>query len=304
MIPDLRLKIANCEFSNPCLTASGTYGWGDKFISVLNKIGGFITKGITLTPREGNPPPRIWEVPGGIVNAIGLENPGAVYFANHILPNLSKLQTKIIVNILGTSVEEFETLVKILDRPEVSGFELNLSCPNVKEGGLSFSLSPRNLAKVVSAVRKQTKKLLICKLSAGITDLLTIAQVCEKEGADALTLLNSLPAFVISSETFKSCLGSPNGGLSGPALKPFVLFCLHKVREVVSLPLIACGGITNYHDALESLIVGASLFQVGSINLINPFAPIEILEGLKRFLKEKGIPSVRSLIGKLESPEG
>ncbi|MEO0098141.1 MAG: dihydroorotate dehydrogenase [candidate division WOR-3 bacterium] len=298
--PDLRVRIGNYEFSNPCLVASGTYGWGENFPSVISKVGGFITKGLTLSPREGNPPPRIWEVKGGIVNSIGLENPGAIYFVNNILPNLKKLPTKIIANLAGSSVEEFETLVKILDLPEIYGFELNLSCPNVKEGGIFFSLSPKSAQRVIRATRRLTKKLLIAKLSPCLTDLLALAHLCAEEGVDALTLINSLPALVISSETFKPCLGGKTGGLSGPFLKPFVLFCIQKVKEVVSIPIIGCGGITNYSDALEYLITGASLFQVGSQNLLNPFTPLEIIEGIKRYLKEKEIWAVEDLINKLE----
>lgn len=297
---NLSIRIGNWEFSNPCLTASGTYGWGENFPVVLSKVGGFITKGLTLSPREGNPSPRIWEVQGGIVNSIGLENPGAIYFVNNILPSLTKLATKIIVNIAGSSVEEFETLIKILDLPEITGLELNLSCPNVKEGGIAFSLSPKSCQRVVRSARRITKKLLIPKLAAGLTDLLELGRICEGEGADALTLINSLPALVISAKTFKPCLGGKTGGLSAPCLKPFVLYCIQKVREVVSIPIIGCGGITNHYDALEYLIAGASLFQVGSQNLINPFAPIEILEGIKKYLKERDIPDVKLIINKLE----
>ncbi len=297
---DLRVRIGDLTFSNPCLVASGTYGWGRGFSSVLNKVGGFVTKGVTLSPREGNPPPRIWEARGGIVNSIGLENPGAIHFVNEILPALAKLKTKIIVNLAGFSCEEFETLIKILDQDEVCGFELNLSCPNVKEGGISFSQSPKTCQKVVRISRRTTKKLIIPKLSGALCDLLELARICEREGSSAITLINSLPALVISTETFKPCLGGGSGGFSGPALKPFALYCLRRVREVVNIPLIGCGGIHNYIDALEFILAGASLFQVGSANLINPFTPIEVIEGMKGFLKAKGFWEVKGLINKLE----
>ncbi len=297
--PDLRIRIGEVEFSNPCLTASGTYGFGERFPQVLNRLGGFIPKGITLLPRVGNPPPRIWEGSGGIVNSIGLENPGVIYFTNNILPKLSHLNTKIILNIAGFAIEEFATLIKILDGPVVSGFELNLSCPNVPDGGISFSQNPKSVAKILQETRKMTRKLLIPKLSPVFNNLLELAHICEEEGSSAITLINSLPSLVVDLERFQPFLGGRTGGLSGPAIKPFALYCINKVKEVLKIPIIGCGGIMNYQDALEYILAGASLFQVGSANLINPFTPIEIIEGLKRYCREKEFPDIKRLINKL-----
>lgn len=297
---DTKIKIKNVVFPNPILLASGTYGLGIDFVSVINKVGGFVTKGITLTPCPGNPPPRIYELPGAILNSIGLENPGAITFRNKIIPSL-RFSCPLIVNIAGFTIDDFVTLVKIIDCEQVAGFEINVSCPNVKTGGVAFGQDPRLTGQIVKTVRRTTKKLLITKLTANFIDPVNTAKAAENEGSDAISLINTLYGVAIDSHTGKYFLGGKTGGLSGPALKPFALFCIERVSNAVKIPIIGGGGITTATDVCEFMLAGSSLIQIGSINLINPFAALTILEDLKEFLKVNKIEKIKSLIGKVRS---
>ncbi|MEO0115693.1 MAG: dihydroorotate dehydrogenase [candidate division WOR-3 bacterium] len=299
---DMTIRIKNITFANPVLLASGTYGLGKDFVTVINKVGGFITKGITLLPRTGNPPPRIYELPGAILNSIGLENPGAHAFRTNIMPRLRFL-CPLIINIAGFSIDEFSTLVKILDCERVAGFEINVSCPNVKTGGTIFGQDPKQTAQIVKAVRRATKKLVITKLTANFINPAITAKAAEDEGSDAVSLINTLYGLAIDIENNQYFLGGKVGGLSGPALKPFALYCIERVRESTVIPIIGCGGITNATDIVEFILAGASLVQIGSINLINPFAALTILDDLQEYMKAKKIETIRTLIGRIRSSD-
>ena len=274
--------IAGVRFQNPILLASGTFGFGLEFPDVVRKMGGIVTKGVTLQPRAGNPPPRIWEVPAGIINSVGLENPGAAEFARSIAPQLSFGAARVIVNVAGFTPEEFAVIIRQTDGKNVTGFELNVSCPNVKEGGVAFGQDPKLVARIVRLARKQTKKLLITKLTANFVDPVTTAKAAAGEGSDAVTVINTLNALVIDTRTGQPVLGGITGGLSGPAIRPFALFCVHRVAQAVKIPVIGCGGISSADDVVQFLLAGASLVQIGSINLVNPSAGLEILDQLRK----------------------
>lgn len=297
---DMKVKIKNVVFTNPILLASGTYGLGEDFVSVINKVGGFVTKGITLNPCSGNPPPRIYELPGAILNSIGLENPGAFQFRNKVIPRL-RFACPLIVNIAGFTIDDFVTLVKILDCDRVAGFEVNVSCPNVKAGGVAFGQDPKLIGRIIKDVRRTTKKLIITKLTANFVDPAKTAKAAEDEGSDAISLINTLYGLAIDHKTGEYFLGGKVGGLSGPALKPFALFCVERVSKEIKIPIIGGGGITNASDVCEFLFAGASLVQIGSINLINPFVPLAILEDLAEYMKTNQIKTIRTLIGRIRS---
>uniref|UniRef100_A0A7C6EA09 Dihydroorotate dehydrogenase n=1 Tax=candidate division WOR-3 bacterium TaxID=2052148 RepID=A0A7C6EA09_UNCW3 len=291
---DLKVTIKNVVFANPVLLASGTYGLGEDFVSVINKAGGFVTKGITLAPSPGNPPPRIYELPGAILNSIGLENPGAFAFRKKIIPRL-RFACPLIVNIAGFSVEDFVTLVKIIDCERVLGFEVNVSCPNVAKGGAAFGQDPKQVSQIIKGVRRTTKKLIITKLTANFVDPAETAKAAWDEGSDAISLINTLYGLAIDAKTGKYFLGGRVGGLSGPALKPFALFCVERVSRAVNIPIIGGGGITNATDVCEFLLAGASLVQIGSINLINPFTVLAILEDLEEYMRNNQIKTIKDL---------
>jgi dihydroorotate dehydrogenase (NAD+) catalytic subunit len=297
---NLTVRIKDTVFANPILLASGTYGYGKDFVSVINKVGGFISKGITLSPRDGNPPPRIYELPGAMINSVGLENPGAVTFRNKILPQLN-FSTPLIVNIAGFDIADFPTLVKILDCERIAGFEINISCPNVKTGGATFGQDPKITEQIIKAVRRETRKLVITKLTANFIDPALTAQAAEAAGSDAVSLINTLYGLAIDSKEKKYFLGGKVGGLSGPALKPFALFCVERVSKMIKIPVIGCGGITSATDVWEFMLAGASLVQIGSVNLINPYAALEILKDLKKYMKIHKIKAIKKIIGKIRS---
>jgi len=279
-----KIKIKNLIFKNPIILASGTFSFGDKFISVANEMGGIVTKGITLLPRVGNPPPRICETPAGILNSVGLENPGVDKFCKEILPRLQSLKTNLIVNISANSAKEFSILAQKLNDTNIDALEINISCPNIKDKDCNKMIGqdPKATYEAVKAVRKQTKKTIITKLTANFIDPLLTAQAANDAGTDAICLINTLYGLAIDSKTGKPFLGGITGGLSGPAIKPFALYCVWHVASKVKLPIIGCGGIVSADDVLEYLHAGSKLVEVGSANLRNPYAGLEILKEINR----------------------
>jgi dihydroorotate dehydrogenase (NAD+) catalytic subunit len=273
------VNIGRTVFANPVLAASGTFGFGLAFPAVANKLGGVVTKGITLEPRAGNAPPRICEFAGGIINSVGLENPGVRRFRDEVLPGLAGLRCRLVVNVAGFTVEEYRGLVLRLAHKRVDGFELNVSCPNVSEGGTVFGQSPRLVEKITSLVRKATDKTIIVKLTANFVDPAETARAAETAGADAVTVINTLFGLALD-ESGAPLLGARTGGVSGPALKPFALYCVDRVCRAVRIPVIGCGGIMDARDARDFLAVGAKMVQVGTASLVNPRAAAEIVSEL------------------------
>jgi dihydroorotate dehydrogenase (NAD+) catalytic subunit len=302
MAPDLTVNIAGLRMKNPVMTASGTFGYGREYQTFfdLNRLGALVTKGVSLKPMAGNPPPRICETASGMLNAIGLENVGVEAFILDKLPFLSTLKIPVIVNILGHSLKEYPEVARRLNgQPGIAALEINISCPNVARGGLAFGADPRLAAKVVSTVRKATTLPLITKLTPQVTDIGLIARAVEEAGSDALSLINTLPAMAVDIRTRKSRLGRISGGFSGPAIKPVALRLVYLAAQAVKIPVIGLGGIRTAEDALEFLMVGAQAVQIGTANFIRPTAGLEIIEGLRRFLTEQGIPKIDDLIGSL-----
>ena len=301
--PDLRVKIGPMELKNPVLTASGTFGYGREFSSLidLDLLGGIVVKGVSLKPREGNPPPRIVETPCGMLNAIGLANVGLESFLKEKLPWLQGLNTAVIVNIYGHTVEEYGAVAAGLRGVEgISAIEVNISCPNVEEGGMAFGTDPDISAKVTECVVKEADKPVIVKLSPNVTDIRKIAVAVESAGADALSLTNTLTGMAIDIEKRVPKLANISGGLSGPAIRPVALFMVHQVVKSVKIPVIGIGGIVDYRDALEFLIAGARAIQIGTANFVNPKASLDIIEGLERFCQDKGIDRIEDVIGTLK----
>lgn len=278
-----RVVLKGVEFASPVLTASGTWGFGLEFRSISNRLGGIVTKGITLEPRQGNPPPRIWEFAGGIVNSVGLENPGVEEYIQRILPSQERLKCRVIVNIAGLAPEEFGELAQRLVHPRIDALELNLSCPNVKEGGVLFGQSPRLVERITRLVRRSTTKPVIVKLTGNFVDPVETAKAAAAGGADAVTLINTLHALVLNPDGSRF-LGGRTGGMSGPALKPFALFCVERVATAVGVAVIGCGGIMSGQDARDFLNAGACMVQVGSASLRNPSAPWQVQRELRRLL--------------------
>jgi len=302
--PNLKTDIGGIELENPVMTASGTFGYAVEFEELvdLNRLGGIIVKGLSLKPSMGNKPPRIVETACGLLNAIGLENVGIEAFAKEKLPFLKKLSTPVFTNIYGKSISDYALLAARIDElNEIAGIEVNISCPNVKAGGLAFGVVPETAAEVVSAVRKKTSKPLIVKLSPNVTDITQIARAVEGAGADSLSLVNTITGMSIDIETRRSKLANITGGLSGPAIKPVALRMVWQVAQSVKIPVIGVGGIMCAKDALEFLIAGAAAVQVGTASFVNPHATIDIIEGIEGFLREKKISSVRDIVGTLET---
>ena len=312
---NLETTIGKIKFKNPVLVASGTFGYAQEFEKLidLKKLGGIVTKTLTLKPRLGNPPQRIVETPSGMLNAIGLQNVGVAKFVEDKLPYLAGLKVPIIASVMGYSVEEFVGCVKALDHcAAISGFELNLSCPNVSYGSAkkkadsSLTSSARMFAhdaalieQVVSATRKITQKTLIAKLGPDVSDIAEMAVAAERAGADAVALINTFVAMVIDVKTRKPVLANKTGGLSGPCVRPVAVRMTWEAAKAVKIPVIGIGGIMNAHDALEFLIAGASAIQVGTANFMNPQASMEILKGLEDFLKKEKIANLKNLIGSI-----
>ncbi len=298
----LKVKIKNLTFKNPLIAASGTVGYGreyEKFFP-LSSLGGIALKGTTKEKRKGNASPRIVETESGILNSVGLENPGIDELLNIHLPYLLDKNTRIIANIGGSSFKEYEHIAEKLDSSSVDAIELNISCPNLKNGGMSFGTCPENVEKIVSMVRKKTKKFLIVKLSPNVSSISEIAKAAESSGADAISLINTLLGMKINIKTRRPILKNNTGGLSGPILLPVAVRMVWQARKAVLIPIIGCGGISSFEDALEIIMAGASLFQIGSILFKDPTAPITILNDLNNWLVENKIKNISEISGSVQ----
>ena len=301
---DARVHIGQVCFDNPVMVASGTFGYAVEFEGLvdINAIGAIVTKTVTLEPRPGNPPPRIVETPSGMINSIGLPNVGVEQFITEKMPFLSTLTTRIIVNVAGKVNEEFAQIVARLDEvPGIDGYELNYSCPNVKEGGLSFSADPAIAEKVTKLVRQKTKRLVIAKLTPNVTSIGEIGQAVQNGGADAISAINTLVGMAVDINSRKPKIATITGGLSGPAIKPVALAKVFELVQCVNIPVIAIGGIMSWQDALEFLIVGARAIQVGTANFMDPGAATKILDGLLSYCRENGISRIVDVIGTLKT---
>lgn len=300
---DLSVNIGKMNMANPVMTASGTFGYGLEFQDFvdLEKIGGIIVKGTTLHHREGNPYPRMAETPMGMLNAVGLQNKGVHYFVEHIYPTIKDIRTNMIVNVSGSQVEDYAETASIINELEnIPAIELNISCPNVKQGGMAFGVTARGAAEVVSAVRKAYKKTLIVKLSPNVTDITEIARAVEGAGADSVSLINTLLGMAIDAEKRKPVLSTITGGMSGAAVKPIALRMVWQVANAVKIPVIGLGGIMNWKDAVEFLLAGATAIQIGTANFIDPAVTVKVAAGIDDYLNRHGYASVRDIIGALE----
>ena len=302
--PNLSVDFAGIKLKNPVLTASGTFGYGEEYADFvdLNRLGGVIVKGISWKPIAGNPPPRIWETPSGMLNAIGLENPGVEVFLREKLPFLRQYDTAVIVNIFGCSVDDYLAVAERLDGAEgVSGIEVNISCPNVKAGGMAFGTDVKATFELLSTVRKATRLPLIAKLSPNVTDVTDFAKAARDAGCDGLSLINTLLGMAIDVRTGKPRLANCTGGLSGPAIRPVAVRMAWQVARAVSLPIIGMGGIVTAEDALEFILAGASAVAVGTANFMNPRATLDVLDGIEAFLAEyrPGVTGIEDIRGKV-----
>jgi dihydroorotate dehydrogenase (NAD+) catalytic subunit len=301
--PQMRVDIGGIEIKNPVMTASGTFGYASEFEDLvdLNRLGAIVVKGLSLEPSRGNPPPRIVETPCGMLNAIGLENVGLAAFVKEKLPFLRRLDTPIFVNVYGKSTKEYaELAARLEDIDGVSGIEVNISCPNVKSGGMAFGAYPESAAEVVRAIRKQTTKPMMVKLSPNVTDITEIAKSVEAEGADSISLINTITGMAIDIETRRPKIANITGGLSGPAIKPVALRMVWQVVQTVNIPVVGIGGIMTAKDALEFLIAGAVAVQIGTANFINPHATTDVIDGIETFLMERNISDISDIIATLK----
>lgn len=299
---DLSVQIGKLKLQNPIMTASGTFGYGEEFTPFVkcSDLGGIVVKGISLAPRSGNPPPRIVETTGGMLNAIGLQNGGIDRFVEVKIPMLKKLDATVIVNILGDCIEDYAELARRLDvLPEVDGIEVNISCPNVKKGGVAFGTVPEMAAKVTRAVKENTSKTVIIKLSPNVTDITVIARAVEEAGADGISLINTLIGMAIDVPSRRPKLANVIGGLSGPAIKPVALRMVYQVAQVVGIPVIGIGGISTVSDVLEFLIAGACAVQIGTANFVNPAVSGELVQGVQEYLDQHK-SSLSDLIGSVK----
>ncbi|RPH50505.1 MAG: dihydroorotate dehydrogenase [Desulfobacteraceae bacterium] len=302
--PDLRVDIGGLSLKNPVMTASGTFGYGKEFTPFidLNRLGAIIVKGLSLKPSKGNKPPRIAETPCGMLNAIGLENIGIDAFIEKKLPFLKTLATPTIVNIYGKNVDEYSQLAERIEEVDgISGIEVNISCPNVKKGGIAFGVDPKSAHEVTKAVREKTSKTLIVKLSPNVTNISEIAVSAVDAGADSLSLINTIIGMSIDINTRRSRLANITGGLSGPAIRPIALRMVWQVTQKVNVPVIGIGGIVSAEDAIEFFMAGARAVQIGTANFVNPKATVEIIEGIEKYLADRNISSLYEVIGTLET---
>lgn len=302
--PDMSVEIAGIKMRNPVMTASGTFGYGQEFADYmdLESIGAMITKGLSLKPKAGNNTPRIVETPGGMLNAIGLQNVGVEAFISKKLPFLKKVNTPVIVNLYGNSLEEYGELAARIDGiREIAGVEVNISCPNVKQGGIVFGTDPAAASEVVALVRRSTKKPLIVKLSPNVTDVVTMAKACVDAGAESISLINTLTGMAIDLNTRRPVLANITGGLSGPAIKPVALRMVWQVAKAVKVPIIGIGGIMNATDALEFILAGATAVQIGTASFLTPAASQDIARGMAKWLTENRVADIRGLIGALKA---
>lgn len=296
----LNVNIGGLHLQNPVLTASGTFGYGIEFADFidLNRLGGFIVKGTTLHPREGNDYPRMAETPSGMLNCVGLQNKGVDYFCEHIYPQLKDIQSNVLVNVSGNSPEDYAECAARIDALEnIPGIELNISCPNVKNGGMAFGVTCEGAAGVVKAVRARYHKTLIVKLSPNVTNIASIAQAVEAEGADSVSLINTLMGMSIDIERRQSRLSIGTGGLSGPCVKPVALRMVWQVAKAVKIPVVGLGGIMNATDAIEFLMAGATAIEIGTANFIDPTTTIKVIEGMNEWLDKHGVKDVHEIIG-------
>lgn len=296
----LNVNIGGLHLQNPVLTASGTFGYGIEFADFidLNRLGGFIVKGTTLHPREGNDYPRMAETPSGMLNCVGLQNKGVDYFCEHIYPQLKDIPSNVLVNVSGNSPEDYAECAARIDALEnIPGIELNISCPNVKNGGMAFGVTCEGAASVVKAVRARYHKTLIVKLSPNVTNIASIAQAVEVEGADSVSLINTLMGMSIDIERRQSRLSIGTGGLSGPCVKPVALRMVWQVAKAVKIPVVGLGGIMNATDAIEFLMAGATAIEIGTANFIDPTTTIKVIEGMNEWLDKHGVKDVHEIIG-------
>ena len=297
-----KVNFAGIEMKNPVTVASGTFGYGREYADFfdLGKIGAIITKGTSLRPKSGNKPSRVCETPSGMLNSIGLQNPGVEYFANNDLPFLRKFDTKIIVNACGSSIDEYVELCKILNNMDIDGIELNVSCPNVKEGCMAFGSTYEGVKKVTSEVRKVLDKPLIVKLTPNVTDIAGIAKGVEDGGADAISLINTLLAMKIDIYKRKPVLANNTGGLSGPAIRPVAVRMVYQVEQAVNIPIMGLGGIVSGEDAIEFMLAGATTVSIGAGNFIDPYTSVKVVEGIEEYMKKCNVEDINDIIGKVE----
>lgn len=297
------VKIAGVSFKNPVMTASGTFGSGVEYSEFvdLDKLGAVVTKGVANVPWPGNPTPRVAEVYGGMLNAIGLQNPGIDVFMERDIPFLKKYDTKIIVNVCGKTVEDYVEVVERLgEEPAVAMLEINVSCPNVKEGAIAFGQKADSLFDITSQVKKKAKQPVIMKLSPNVTDITEMAKAAEAAGADALSMINTITGMKIDIHRKKFVLANKTGGMSGPAVKPVALRMVYQTAQAVKIPIIGMGGIGSGEDAVEFLLAGATAVAVGAMNFVNPYATVEVVEGIESYMKQYDIENVTDLIGAVE----
>lgn len=300
---NLITNLGKLQMKNPVMTASGTFGYGTEYSDFidLSRIGGIIVKGTTLRERQGNPYPRMAETPSGMLNAVGLQNKGIDYFVNHIYPTLKDIDTNVMINLSGSTIEDYIKTAEIINTlDKIPGIELNISCPNVKEGGMAFGVSCLAASQVVAEVRKVYHKELMVKLSPNVTDIAEIAKGVEGAGADSISLINTLLGMAIDAKTRKPVLSTITGGLSGPAVKPIALRMVWQVAKAVKVPVIGLGGIMNATDAIEFMLAGATAIQVGTANFIDPAISVKIVEGIDNYLNKNGFSSAKDIIGALE----
>lgn len=299
----LNTKIGSLELKNPVMTASGTFGYGTEYADFMDisRLGAIIVKGTTLNPRQGNPYPRMAETPSGMLNAVGLQNKGVDYFVDHIYPEVRKIQTNIIVNVSGSCIDDYVQTAGIINTlDDIPAIELNISCPNVKQGGMAFGVNPESAAQVVAAVRKAYDKTLIVKLSPNVTDITEIARAVEGAGADSVSLINTMLGMAIDAEKRKPILSTVTGGMSGPAVKPVAMRMVWQTAKAVKIPVIGLGGICSATDAIEFLLAGASAIQIGTANFIDPSISEKVIDGIEEYLNRHGFTSVQEIIGALE----
>ncbi|MEE8437619.1 MAG: dihydroorotate dehydrogenase [Candidatus Neomarinimicrobiota bacterium] len=300
---DLTISLGKITFQNPIFAASGTFGYGVEVPELVdvNKLGAIITKSVTLEPREGNPPPRIVETPSGMINSIGLANIGIKKFISEMVPVYENFKTKIILNIAGSTMDEYVSVLESIESISsvIAGYEINISCPNVKQGGMEFGVNSGITERLTEKLRNRTEKLLIMKLSPNVADIAAIARAAEEGGADAVSAINTVVGMSINPHTFKAGIYTNYGGLSGPAIKPIGLAAVHKIFHSIKIPIIGIGGIVSSFDALEYFLAGSRAVQIGTANFRNPSAALEITKGLRNILESKNIKSIEKIIGKV-----
>lgn len=301
---DLRVNIGGLEMKNPVMTASGTFGYGLEYADFVNleDIGGIIVKGTTLNPREGNDYPRMVETPSGMLNCVGLQNKGVDYFCEHIYPQIKDINTNMIVNVSGSCPEDYaECAARINELENIPAIELNISCPNVRQGGMAFGVTTEGASQVVRAVRDVYKKPLIVKLSPNVTSITDIALAVQDSGADAVSLINTLMGMVIDIEKRKPILSIATGGMSGPAVRPVAVRCVWQVAKAVNIPIVGLGGIMNAHDAIEFFLAGASAIEIGTANFVDPAITVKVAQGINEWLDNHGCKSIMDIVGQLEA---